>query len=102
MKPSTASIPGYRSELCLSKPEDLIEIYSANGDLEAHVIKGLLESHGIPCLLQPYAVSSLQNIIVPGTGGVRIMVLESQAEEAVKLIGEKDHVQMAGESQGVQ
>ncbi len=76
----------------MSNQEELIEIYSANGDLEAHVIKGLLESHGVSCLLQPYAVSSLQNIIVPGMGGVRIMVLESQAEEAEKLIGEKDHV----------
>ena len=64
----------------------LVEVYSANGDLEAQVIKGLLESHGITCLLQPHAVSSLQNILVPGMGGVRVMVPAEEADEARKLI----------------
>ncbi len=75
----------------MSNQKGLTEVYSANGDLEAHVIKGLLESHGVPCLLQPCAVSSLQNVLVPGTGEVKIMVLESQAEEAKKLIGEQGY-----------
>jgi len=70
----------------------MVEVYSANGDLEAQVIKGLLESHGITCLLQPYAVSSLQNIIVPGMGGVRVMVPENTADEARELIGAKGDV----------
>jgi len=68
----------------------MTEVYSANGDLEAHVIKGLLESHGITCLLQPYAVSSLQNILVPGMGGVRVLVPEKIADEARRLIGAKN------------
>ncbi len=67
-------------------------MYSANGDLEAQVIKGLLESHGITCLLQPYAVSSLQNIIVPGIGGVRVLVPEKEADEARGLIRTNDNV----------
>jgi len=74
----------------LSKQQKIIEIYLANGDLEAHVIKGLLESHGITCLLQPYAVSSLQNIMIPGMGGVRILVPEEVADEARKLIRENN------------
>ena len=64
----------------------MVEVYSANGELEAQVIKGLLESNGITCLLQPIAVSSLQNILVPGTGGVRVMVSEKSADEARRLI----------------
>ena len=64
----------------------LVEVYSANSDLEAQVIKGLLESHSITCLLQPHAVSSLQNILVPGMGGVRVMVATEEAEEARRLI----------------
>ena len=64
----------------------MVEVYSANGDLEAQVIKGLLESHGISCFLQPYAVSSLQNILVPGMGGVRVMVSAEEAEQASRLI----------------
>ncbi|GAF76487.1 unnamed protein product [marine sediment metagenome] len=64
----------------------LVEVYSANGDLEAQVIKGLLESNGITCFLQPHAVSSLQNILVPGMGGVRVLVSAEEAGQATKLI----------------
>ncbi len=70
----------------MSNEPKLVEVYSANGELEAQVIKGLLESHGITCLLQPHAVSSLQNILVPGMGGVRIMVAAEEAEKASELI----------------
>jgi len=70
----------------LNNESKLVEVYSANGDLEAQVIKGLLESHDITCLLQPYAVSSLQNILVPGMGGVRVMVAADEAEKATELI----------------
>ncbi len=67
----------------------MVEIYQANSEPEAFVIKGLLEGSGIDCLLQPSPISSLQNVLVPGTGVVRILVPEGQAEEARKLI-EKD------------
>jgi hypothetical protein len=70
----------------LNNEPKLVEVYSANGDLEAQVIKGLLESQGITCLLQPYAVSSLQNIIVPGMGGVRVLVSAEEAGQAARLI----------------
>ena len=70
----------------MNNEPDMVEVYSANGDLEAQVIKGLLESQGITCLLQPHAVSSLQNIIVPGMGGVRVMVAAEEAAQATKLI----------------
>ena len=66
--------------------QKLVEVYSANGDLEAQVIKGLLESCGITCILQPLAVSSLQDILIPGMGGVRIFVPEESADEARRLI----------------
>ncbi|MFH1662721.1 MAG: DUF2007 domain-containing protein [Chloroflexota bacterium] len=70
----------------MSNEPKMVEVYSANGDLEAQVIKGMLESQGITCLLQPYAVSSLQNILVPGMGGVRVLVSSEEAEQATKLI----------------
>ncbi len=70
----------------MNKEAELVEVYSANGDLEAQVIKGLLESHGITCLLQPYAESSLHNIIVPGLSIVKVMVAARDAENAIGLI----------------
>jgi len=32
--------------------EKLVDVFSASGEMEAHVIKGLLESNGIPCILK--------------------------------------------------
>ncbi len=75
----------------MSNQEDLIEVYRATGELEAQVIKSLLESYEIPCLLKSHAAGSVHTFAVDGMGEVRIMVLKSQAEEAEKLIGEKDH-----------
>ena len=58
--------------------------------MEAHVIKGLLESHGISCLLQSPAAPSVHVFTVDGMGEVRIMVHESMAEKAKKLIRGKE------------
>lgn len=72
--------------------QKLVEVYSANSDAEAHIIKGLLESTGIACVLRPQSISSLQNILVPGTGVVNVLVPVESADEARKLIGEEDSV----------
>ena len=64
----------------------LVEVYSASSDAEAHIIKGLLESHGISCVLQPHAISSLDNILVPGSGAVNVLVESKTADEARRLI----------------
>ncbi len=67
----------------------MVEVYQANSEPEAHVIKGLLESAGIESILQPSSISSLQNILVPGTGVVNVLVSEEDAEEARKLLEEE-------------
>jgi hypothetical protein len=64
----------------------MIEVYKAKGELEAQVIKSLLDSYGIPCLLQSHAAGSVHTFAINGLGEVRVMVLESQAEEAKRII----------------
>ena len=76
----------------MSNSEKLVKVYQAAGEMEAQVIKGLLESNGIPCLLTSPAAPSVHVFTVDGMGEVRIMVRESQAEEAKKLIRGKDDV----------
>jgi len=66
--------------------EQLVEVYRARGEAEAQVIKGLLESYDIPCLLQSNAAPSVHMFTVDGMGEVRVMVRESMADEAKKLI----------------
>ncbi len=62
----------------------LERVYTASGQLEAHVIKGKLESEGIPVLLQ--YESQILGLTVDGLGEVRIMVPQHLAERARLLI----------------
>jgi hypothetical protein len=69
--------------------EKLVDVYRASGEMEAHVIKGLLESNGIPCILRSDAATSVHAFTVDGMGEVAVAVLESRAEEAMRIIGGK-------------
>ena len=75
----------------MSNSQKMVEVYRAAGEMEAQVIKGLLESYGIPCLLKGDAARTIYGFTVDGLGEVRIMVQESIAEEAKRLIKGKEH-----------
>jgi type 1 glutamine amidotransferase len=62
----------------------LEKVYTAHGQLEAHVIKGKLESEGIPVLLQHE--SQVFAVTVDGMGAVRVLVPEHLAEKAREVI----------------
>jgi hypothetical protein len=64
----------------------MVEVYKAPNEMEAQVIKSLLESYGIPCYLKSHASPSVHLFTVDGMGEFKVMVLESMAEDAKKLI----------------
>jgi hypothetical protein len=66
--------------------DKLIKVYTAHGEMEAQVIKGLLETGGIRSLMQGNAAMSMQPFVMDGMGEIKIMVMETQAEEARKII----------------
>ncbi|MFC1965009.1 DUF2007 domain-containing protein [Chloroflexota bacterium] len=70
----------------MSKGENLVEVYSSSSEMEAQVIKSLLDSYGIPCLLRSHAAPSVHVFTVDGMGEVKVMVWDSMAERAKKLI----------------
>ena len=74
------------------KKMKLVEVYKASGEAEALIIKSLLESNGIPSILQSHAAPSAHVFTVDGMGEVKVMVGESKAEEAKRLIGERGSV----------
>jgi hypothetical protein len=76
----------------LSKNEKMVEVYKARTEMEAQIIKGLLESFGIPSYLKSHAAPSVHWFTIDGMAEVRVMVLESMAEEAHRLIKEENHV----------
>jgi hypothetical protein len=73
----------------LSKSGKLVEVYKAQAEMEAQVIRGLLESFGIPSVMKSNAAPSVHMFTMDGMAEVKVMVLEKQAEEARKLIENK-------------
>ncbi len=71
--------------------EKMVEVYRARNEMEAQVIRGLLESYNIPCFMKSNAAPSVHMFTMDGMGEVRIMVLESLAEKARKLIVSNDN-----------
>ena len=70
----------------MKSSEKMVEVYHARNEMEAQVIKSLLESYDIPCFLKSNAAPSVHTFTMDGMGEVRIMVLESLADEARELI----------------
>ena len=75
----------------MSKGKQLVEVYQAEGEMQAQVIKGLLESYGIPCLLKSNASPAVHVFTIDGMGEIKVMVGESMAEKARRLIKGRDH-----------
>ena len=75
----------------MSSNEELVEVYTAVGEAEAQIIKGLLESNGIPCLLKSLAAPSVHAFTVDGMGEVKVMVWKSTADGARQLIRREDN-----------
>ena len=76
----------------MNKQLKMVEVYRANSEMEALVIKSLLESYQIPCLLKSHAAPSVHVFTSDGMGEVKIMVAEGQAEKAKGLIEKKEDV----------
>jgi len=70
----------------------MVAVYQATGEAEAQIVKGLLESNGIHCLLRSNAAPSVHAFATDGMGEVKVMVAETTAEEARKLVAGQDHV----------
>ena len=70
----------------MKSKDRLVKVYTAHGEMEAQVIKGLLESCDIPSLMQGNAAQSMQPFVMDGMGEIKILVAEPQADEARKII----------------
>jgi hypothetical protein len=65
--------------------EKLVRVFDSDQESEALVVRGLLESNGIEC-----DVANLEapQDVLPGVGGVVILVREEDAGEARRVIAE--------------
>jgi hypothetical protein len=63
--------------------EELVKVFDTDEESEAMVVRGLLETAGIEAIIQN---REAPQDILPGVGGVVILVRPDQAEEAVETI----------------
>lgn len=65
--------------------EELVKVFDTDEESEAFVVRGLLESAGIEAMIQN---REAPQDILPGVGGVVILVRPEQAEDARETIDE--------------
>jgi len=65
--------------------EQLVRVFDTKEESEAMVVRGLLEANGISSVIEN--LEAPQDVL-PGVGGVIILVRAEQAEEAARLIEE--------------
>jgi len=63
--------------------EELVKVFDTDEESEAMVVRGLLESAGIEAMIQN---REAPQDILPGVGGVVVLVRPEQAEDAVATI----------------
>ena len=69
--------------------ESLVDIFDTNDDSEAMVVRSLLESGGIEVLMTSVeAPAGVFPFSAMPLGHIRLQVLESQAEDALRVIAE--------------
>jgi hypothetical protein len=86
--------------------QDLVEVFGSERESEVFVVKGLLEGAGIECMTRNF---DAPQDILPGVGGVAILVRADQAAEARQLIegnsangpADADAAEAAGETGNV-
>ncbi|HET6328687.1 MAG TPA: DUF2007 domain-containing protein [Planctomycetaceae bacterium] len=65
-----------------------VEIYRAENDIAAHLVKGTLEAAGIPTQITEESFAANRGLNPIWWASPRILVAESQAEEAAAIIRE--------------
>ena len=69
----------------MTSPE-YVEVYSANGHLEADMIRLMLEAAGLHVLTRGESAGAVYGLTVGPLGEVRVLVLASEAQAANELL----------------
>jgi Putative prokaryotic signal transducing protein len=65
--------------------EELVKVFDTEQESEAMVVRGLLEANGIEAMIEN--LDAPQDVL-PGVGGVVVLVRAERAQEAARLIQE--------------
>jgi hypothetical protein len=65
---------------------ELVEVYKAQGEIEAQMILSVLEGHGVDAMLSGESVRLTHGITVDGLAEVKILVREEDQSRAREVI----------------
>lgn len=71
------------NEVKVDPPEELVKVFDTEQESEAMVIRSLLEANGISAMIEN--LDAPQDVL-PGVGGVIVLVRQEQVEDAVRVI----------------
>ncbi len=75
--------PSWRS---YKRDEPLVLVHTAQGELQAELVKGQLEQEGIPVFIQRESIGVVYGLTIDGLGAQRLMVPESLSEAAKDIL----------------
>ncbi|HET9055562.1 MAG TPA: DUF2007 domain-containing protein [Chitinophagaceae bacterium] len=74
--------------------KQFVQICSFDNYIEANLVLGMLQDQGINCHLQDEHTITIDPLLSPALGGMKLMVYKTQAPRAVELLkeAEKEYV----------
>jgi hypothetical protein len=70
--------------------ENFIQIRASDNYLYAHIILTRLQDAGINCHLKDEFTVTIDPLLSPALGGIKVMVAESQVERALEVLNEPE------------
>ena len=71
---------------------NFIQVRSYDNYIYAHIILSMLQDAGINCYLKDEYTITIDPLLSPALGGIKLMVADSQLERALELLAETGNV----------
>ena len=71
---------------------NFIQVRSYDNYIYAHIILSMLQDAGINCYLKDEYTITIDPLLSPALGGIKLMVADSQLERALELLTETGNV----------
>jgi hypothetical protein len=65
---------------------DFIQIRSFDNYISAHIVMAMLQDDGINCHLKDEYTLTIDPLLSPALGGIKLMVADSQVQRALELL----------------
>ena len=69
---------------------DFVELRAFDNYIYAHIVLARLRDAGINCHLKDEITITIDPLLSPALGGIKIMVAESQVERALEILAETE------------